>query len=73
MAITVDSLIASMKASIRDEAQEKRIRQLYERSQSAFQSARKQGVKQVIDSDWNSVKTKFTTAMSAVKKDTGLF
>jgi hypothetical protein len=71
--VRIDDVIASIKPRIRDEAQETKIRDLYKRTHSAFQTDRTLGIKRALDSDWQQLKVKFDKAMGKVKKDTGLF
>ena len=71
--VSIDDVIASIKPRIRDEAQEMKIRDLYKRTHTAFQTDRTHGIKRELDSDWQQLKAKFDKAIEAVKKDTGLF
>jgi len=58
---------------MRDFPQETRIRELFDRTNTAYQTDRTQGIKRELASDWTKLKAKFDTAIQKVKKETGLF
>ncbi len=71
--ITPDDVLKSIKPRIRDSAQEARIRRLYDRTSTAFDKDRIQGIEKELESDWAQLKANFDRAIAKVKKDTGLF
>lgn len=71
--ITADAVIDSVKSRIRDRTQEDRIRQLHDRSKSAYERDRAQGVTNELRADWNTARSKFMGALAKVKTETGLF
>jgi hypothetical protein len=71
--IDINDILSSIKLRTRDFPQEKRIRELYDRTYAAYQTDRTRGIETELESDWNKLKTKFDAAIEKVKKETGLF
>jgi hypothetical protein len=71
--VNINEILDSIKPRMRDFPQETRIRELYDRASSAYQTDRIRGIKTALESDWNKLKTKFDAAIQKVKKETGLF
>jgi hypothetical protein len=71
--INIDAVLDSIKPRIRDFSQETRIRELFDRTNTAYQTDRTQGIKRELASDWTKLKAKFDAAIQKVKKETGLF
>ena len=71
--IEFSDILDSIEPQMRDFDQETRIRELYDRTCSAYQTDRAHGIKKVLSSDWSNLKTRFDTAIQKVKKETGLF
>ena len=71
--VKFSDILDSIEPRMRDFDQETRIRELYDRTCSAYQTDRAQGIKRELASDWTKLKTKFDTAIQKVKKETGLF
>jgi hypothetical protein len=71
--ITFNDILDSIKPRLRDFSQETRLRALYDRTCTAYETDRTQGIKRELASDWTKLKTKFDTAIQEVKKETGLF
>lgn len=71
--IDINNILDSIKPRMRDFQQETRIRELYSRTNAAYQTDRVRGIKSELESDWNKLKTKFDATVEKVKKETGLF
>ncbi len=71
--VNIDDVLNSIKPRMRDFPQETRIRELFDRTNTAYQTDRTQGIKRELASDWTKLKAKFDTAIQKVKKETGLF
>jgi hypothetical protein len=68
-----NDILDSIKLRLRDFPQETRIRELYDRTSTAYNTDRIQGIKKELDMDWSKLKARFDSAMQNVKQETGLF
>ena len=71
--VTADDVLKAVSSKLRDPAQESRIRALYTRAHSGYETNGAPGIKGELETDWKSLDARFETAMNKVKKDTGLF
>lgn len=70
--ISIDEVLAAIKDRIKDADQEARIRELYAKTQTAFQAGRAQAVEAALRSDRAKLRREFDRAMEVVNSDTGL-
>jgi hypothetical protein len=70
--VTPDDVLKAISSKVRDSAQESRIRALYTRAHSGYETNGAAGIKGALETDWNATKARFDAAMSKVKKDAGL-
>ena len=71
--VNINEILDSIKPRLRDFPQETRIRELFDRTNTAYQTDRTQGIKRELAADWTKLKAKFDIATQKVKKETGLF
>jgi len=69
--VTANDVLKAIFPKVRDSAQESRIRALYARAHSGYETNGASGIKSELETDYNSLNTRFETAMNKVKKDTG--
>jgi len=70
--VNANEIIDSIKLQLRDYPQETRIRELYERTRTAYQTEGKQGIRKELELDRSKLQTRFDEAIQKVKQDTGL-
>jgi len=71
--VNANEILDSIRPQLRDHSQETRIRDLYERTHTAYETDGRQGIKRELEAGWVDLQKKFDAAIEAVKKDTGLF
>ncbi len=70
--VTSDNVLNRIKSKLSTPEQESRIRALYDRTQSAYEKNRSQGISSELQADWNQLKARFPKALAELKKETGL-